>query len=75
MKPEYNYREEPGKHTGLKSIDSQGMPEGLSGWASAFGSGRDPRIQDWVPHQAPFGEPASPSACVSASLCVILMNK
>ena len=31
--------------------------------------------QDQVPHQAPRREPASPSACVSASLCVSLMNK
>ena len=30
---------------------------------------------DQVPHQAPFREPASPSACVSASLCASLMNK
>ena len=28
--------------------------------------------RDRVPHQAPFMEPASPSACVSASLCVCL---
>ena len=26
--------------------------------------------RDWVPHQAPCVEPASPSACVSASLSV-----
>ena len=45
------------------------MPKWLSGWAPAFGSGRDPRIQDQVLHQAPCREPASP-ACVSASLCV-----
>ena len=32
-------------------------------------------FRDQVPHQAPFGEPASPSAYVSASLCVSLMNK
>ena len=30
---------------------------------------------DQVPHQAPCMEPASPSACVSTSLCVSLMNK
>ena len=30
---------------------------------------------DRVPHQAPRREPASPSACVSASICVSLMNK
>ena len=34
-----------------------------------------PGSWDQVPHQAPCGEPASPSACVSASLCVCLMNK
>ena len=28
-----------------------------------------------VPYRAPRREPASPSACVSASLCVSLMNK
>ncbi|XP_077708803.1 F-box only protein 27 isoform X2 [Canis aureus] len=42
---------------------------------SAFGSGRDPGSRDGVPHRAPCMEPASPSACVSASLCVSLMNK
>ena len=31
--------------------------------------------RDPVPHQAPCKEPASPSAYVSASLCVSLMNK
>ena len=30
---------------------------------------------DWVPHQAPCMEPASPSACVSASLCLSWINK
>ena len=30
---------------------------------------------DQVPHRAPCMEPASPSAYVSASLCVSLMNK
>ena len=30
---------------------------------------------DQVSRQAPSGKPASPSACVSASLCVSLMNK
>ena len=33
------------------------------------------RSQDQVLHWAPRGEPASPSAYVSASLCVSLMNK
>ena len=31
--------------------------------------------RDCVPHRAPGREPASPSACVSASLTVSLMNK
>ena len=30
---------------------------------------------DRVPHLAPYREPASPSACVSANLSVSLMNK
>ena len=53
-----------------------GMPGLLSSWAPAFGSGRDPRIQDQVPHLAPYEEPASPSAYISASLSqsVSLMN-
>ena len=36
-----------------------------------------PGSRDRVPHGAPCMEPASPSACVSASalLCVSLMNK
>ena len=40
--------------------------------SAAFSSGHDPRIWDRVPHQAPCGEPASPSAYVSASLSVYL---
>ena len=31
--------------------------------------------QDRVPHQAPFGEPASHSMFLPLLLCVILMNK
>ena len=31
--------------------------------------------QDRVPHQTPTRKPASPSAYVSASLCVSLMNE
>ena len=34
-----------------------------------------PGSWDRVPYQAPCREPASPSAYVSASLCVFLMNK
>ena len=32
-------------------------------------------LQPGLKHRAPCMEPASPSACVSASLCVSLMNK
>ena len=42
-----------------------GAPGWLSGKASAFGSGHDP-----VLHLVPHREPTSPSAYVSASLCV-----
>ena len=34
-----------------------------------------PGSWDGVPQQAPLEEPASPFACVSASLCVSLINK
>ena len=34
-----------------------------------------PGSLDGVPHQAPCREPASPSACITASLSVSLMNK
>ena len=34
-----------------------------------------PESWDQVPRQAPCMEPAFPSACVSASFCVFLMNK
>ena len=37
--------------------------------------GMVPESWDQVPHWAPCMEPSSPSACVSASLCVSLMNK
>ena len=34
-----------------------------------------PGSQDQVPRRAPLMEPASLSACVSATLCVSLMNQ
>ena len=37
--------------------------------------GVTPGSWDQVLHQAPYEEPASPSACVFASLSVSLMNK
>ena len=45
-----------------------GAPGWLSGWASAFRSGHDPKVLGLSPNQTPCREPASPSACVSASL-------
>ena len=53
----------------------EGCPGWLKGWASAFGSGPDPRVWDRVPRQAPCEEPASLSAYVSVPLSVFLMNK
>ena len=42
-------------------------------FSATFSPGRDPGDPDRVPRWAPCMEPASPSACVSASLS--LMNK
>ena len=50
-------------------------PGGLSGGASAFSPGVTPGSWDRVPYRAPCMEPASPSAWVSASLSLCLMNK
>ena len=47
-----------------------GAPGWLSGWVSAFGFPRDPRVQRLSPVLSPCREPASPSAYVSSSLCV-----
>ena len=47
-----------------------GIPGWLSGLALPAAWGVILESQDLVPRQAPCMEPASPSACVSASLCV-----
>ena len=52
-----------------------GQPRWLSGLAPPSAQGLILETQDGVPHQTPCMKPASPSACVSASLCVSLMNK
>ena len=39
-------------------------------FSADFGPGRDPGDPVSVPHQGPCMEPASLSACVSASVCV-----
>ena len=48
------------------------IPGWLSGLAPPSAHGVILESWGWVPHQAPCMEPASPSACVSASLCVCL---
>ena len=59
----------------IKKINILGQPGGLSGLAPPSAQGLILKSQDRVPRRAPCMEPASPSACVSASLCVSLMNK
>ena len=44
-------------------------------FSAAFSPGPDPGDRDGVPRWTPCMEPASPYACVSASLPVSLMNK
>ena len=57
--------------------DCVGQPGWLSGLAPPSAQGMTLETRDRVPRQAPCMEPASPSACVSASLSlsVSLMNK
>ena len=50
-----------------------GQPRWLSGLAPPSVQGLTLETQDWVPRRAPWMEPASPSACVSAPPA--LMNK
>ena len=51
------------------------MPEWLSGWASAFGSGHDPGVLESSPASVSSQGACFSPAYVSASLCVYLMNK
>ena len=44
-------------------------------FSAAFSPGPDPGDPGWVPPQAPYVEPASPSARVSAFLSLSLINK
>ena len=50
---------------------------GTPGWLSGLPLAQVMILGSWdrVLHRAPHREPASPSACVSTSLCVSLMNK
>ena len=58
----------------LKTTE-QGQPWWLSGLAPPSVQGVILETRDRIPHQAPCMESASPSACLSASLSVSLMNK
>ena len=58
----------------VKSLDAR-QPRWLSGLAPPSAQGVILETRDPVPHQAPCMEPAPPSACVSDSLSVSLMNK
>ena len=56
----------------LKKICIRGQPGWLSGLVPPSAQGVILETPDRVPHRAPCMEPASPSACVSASLFVSL---
>ena len=51
------------------------MPGWLSGLAPPSAQGVILETWDGVPRQAPCMEPASPSACVSASHCVCVAHE
>uniref|UniRef100_A0A8C0M4S5 RNA polymerase II subunit D n=1 Tax=Canis lupus familiaris TaxID=9615 RepID=A0A8C0M4S5_CANLF len=55
-----------------QDVDSLGW---LSGLVPPSAQGVILETLNGVPHQAPCMEPASPSACVSASLCVCVSHK
>ena len=55
--------------------EAETQAEGEAGSLQDPSEGLNPGSWDPVPHWAPHGEPPSPFAYVSASLCVSLMNK
>ena len=59
----------------LKRCSLEGRLDGSVVEHLPLAQGVIPESRDRVPRRAPHMEPASPSACVSASLCVSLMNK
>ena len=69
------WEEEPARIQSISShkIQTRGQPGGLSGLVQPSAQGVILEPRDRVPYRAPCVEPASPSACVSASLS--LMNK
>ena len=54
----------------FKKLLTWGSLGGSAVWRLPLAQGTILESQDQVPRQAPGMEPASPSACVSASLCV-----
>ena len=62
-------------HVADQETETQGHLGGSAVERLPSAQGEIPESGDQVPHQAPHREPPSPSACVSASLCVSLMNK
>ena len=58
-------------------LNTFGQPRWLSGLAPPSAQGAILGTRDQVPRRAPWMEPASPSACVSAflSVCVTIMNE
>ena len=59
----------------LLALKSERGPQGLRGGCLPSAQGVTLGSRDRVPHRGPCMEPASPSACVSASLSVSLMSK
>ena len=55
--------------------DINGAPGWLSGWVSAFGTGSDSGVQDWVPHLAPLRKPASSELSLCLCLSMSLKNE
>ena len=60
----------PGIRNEIEISTNFGQPGWLSGLAPPSAQGVILEIQDRILRRAPCMEPASPSACVSASLCV-----
>ena len=60
---------------GVQKHSKEGQPRWRSSLAPPSAQGVILETRDRVPRQAPCMEPASPSACVSASLSLPLMNK
>ena len=64
-----------GRSMSLIRVWSLGQPQGLSGLAPPSVQGVILETQDRVPRRVPWMKPAFPSACISDSLSVSLMNK